>query len=226
MKKLIYEILIIVACCWGDGACGEEVWYPGGQKIVLTTAEKLRRSMSKAVVVAEGSFFDTQTDRPLEVLDETTGMCELEFHISRRLDSKDVTVAPTVRMKLIVYRSLPGSSLTVDDATLAKSRNAERAINGNIIVFDDYLKTLASIRSSLLKSANYRKEFLLVPITVGGLDSFYRVADVVVKLRKKYLVFFMRNIFKSDETPMFSTDLDIYDADEPEVAAVLKSLKN
>jgi len=226
MKKFSYEILIIVAWCWGSGACGEEVWYPGGQKIVLTTAEKLHRSMSNAVVVAEGSFFDTQPGRPLEVLDETTGMCDLEFHIARRLDSKGVTVAPRVRMKLVVYRPLPGSSSTVDDATLAQSRNAERAINGNVVVFDDYLKTLASIRSSLLKSANYRKEFFLVPITVGGLDSSYRVADVVVQLRKKYLVFFMRNILKTDGAPLFSTDLDIYDADEPEVTAVLKSLKN
>ncbi|MBV6321708.1 hypothetical protein [Duganella violaceipulchra] len=226
MKKLIYQILTIVTWCWGNGAYGEEVWYPGGQKIVLTTAEKLHRSMSNAVVVAEGSFFDTQPDRPLKVLDETTGMCELEFHISRRLDSKGVTIAPIVRMKLVVYRALPGSSSTVDDVTLAKSRNAERAINGNIIVFDEYLKTLASIRSSLLKSTNYRKEFLLVPITVGGLDSSYRVADVVVQLRKKYLIFFMRNILKTDETLLFSTDLDIYDADEPEVTAVLKSIKN
>jgi len=143
----------------------------------------------------------------------------------RRLDQKESDIGLVIRMDLVVYRPVAGPPSYVSDAALAKSLHAERAINGKTVVFDEYLKALAIARAPLLRSRAYLRDFFIVPIAVGGLDSIYRLADVVVQFHKKYVVFLMRDIIAGEAAPQSSTDLDIYDADDPEVKAALRILK-
>ncbi|KQV51396.1 hypothetical protein ASE26_16760 [Duganella sp. Root198D2] len=216
---------MIIICSAGPAVLAEDVFYPGGKKQILSTAEKVQRSMGNAAFIAEGRFIAAQPGHKMEVLDNARGMQELEFQISQRFDHGKAVAGKTIPLKLVTYRPAEGKAALSDSQALSLSRDVERKASGSLVVFDQYQNALANARAPLLKAPDYLKEFFVVPVAVGGLDNPYRLADVVVQLRKKYIIFVMREIDGSKPTTMFQNELDIYDADDAEVIAALGSTK-
>jgi len=213
---------VALLCSAGTPAHGENIWPPEGTRPVATTAEKIERSKRNARFIAEGRFAEAPPGHALEAVDDAKGMLELAFHITRRLNQRNPVAGSTVPFKLVVYRPLPGTAFNAGNAALAASRNLERAASGTMVDFRQYQDALAETRLPLITAKNYLREFFIVPVAVGSLDAPYRVADVTVQLRKKYIIFVMRDIPTAKEITLFPNDLDIYEADEPEVIAALK----
>ncbi|WP_157201521.1 hypothetical protein [Massilia sp. Root418] len=223
MKQFVRALLMLAVWSASVPVMAEEVWYPGGKRLILPLADKIQRSMSGAAFVAEGMFVELQPERPLEVLDERRGLREVGFQVTRRLDQGKALAGPLVTLKLVAYRPLAGAAnAPADSAALAMSREVERAAGGNLVVYKQYLDAMNGATAALLSARGYMKDFFVLPVAVGGLDAPYRVADVVVQFGKKYVIFVMRDIAGAAAAPLYPSDVDIYNADEPAVLATVR----
>lgn len=218
--RFVRGLLLAMICITGTPVLGEEIWYPKGQRPIMATSEKIQRSLEKALWVAEGSFTEITPGHSLEALDGTRSSLSVMFKIKRLLKGSHPPFESTVQLNLVVYRPLPAVNNNIDGAALAMSRNTERAFSGKMVAFDEYLSALGSARAPLLKSSNYLKEYFIVPVVVGSLDVPYRLSDVVVQLRKTYLIFVMRDLSSTGELTLFPADLDIYDVDDADAIAI------
>jgi len=215
-----WNLLLLAISCAGPAAYGEDVWRADDLRPVASISKKIQRSWNNASFVAIGRFVEIQPGHLLQPIDDDKGALEFKFQVERRLDQgKPIDAA--VRLKLIVYRPLPNHGPHANKTALAMSRNAERSVSGDTVNFHQYLKMLTKARIPLLSAPNYLQDFFLVPIAVGSLDAPYRVTDVVVQTRKKYVIFVMRDIAHAKAPTLFASDIDIYDADEPTVRKAL-----
>lgn len=206
MMRFVRGLLLASICIAGAPVRGEEIWYPGQQRPILAISKKIQRSMNNARYVAEGSFTEIAPVHSLVALDETRGMLSVTFNIKRLLKERDLPLESAIQINLVTYRPLSASNTSADSAALAMSREIEHAVSGRTVAFDEYLNALNKARMPLLKSSDYLKRFFIVPVTVGSLDTAYRVADAVVQLHKTYLIFVIRDRSSTGDFTLFSGD--------------------
>lgn len=216
---------------WGlaMNVLGEEVAYPGDQRTVISTVEKVRRSLGQAPVVAIGRFVKPKAARQPDALGDGKAMMELDFEIVRRIDQGKAVARPVIHLKVPVYQPgrAPGAGTSLAPAADAYSlsRAVEREASGKMIVYGQYLNNLRAAREPLLNAKGYLQDFVVVPVSVGGLDAPYRVADVPVQFSRSYIVFFMKDVSADTVVTLFPSNLDLYDANDPDVAAVIDTIR-
>lgn len=199
----------------------EEVEYPGGKRMIVPVAEKVQRSRAQASFAAIGRFVRLPAEL-VEPLDVTKGLLPLEFRVNRALGGSGPAAISAIRLKLPVYLGAAAMSAKASGAStgllalaVEQSRAAEHAAGGSIVVFRQYLDALRAAREPLLSASNYMQDFVVVPVTAGGLDAPHRAADVVVQFPMEYVVFFMRDLPAAGTVALFQSDMDIYGTEEP-----------
>ena len=213
---------------WGISmnVLAEEVAYPGDKRLVISVAEKVKRSLNTASFVAVGRFVKPVGDASPQVVGDGKAMQLLEFHVSRRVDGGDAKSMPVVNLKLAVYLPLPSfaQSLTAEKqhALLSMPRNNERSASGKLVVYSEYVDAMRVLLEPILKLKEYQRDFVALPIRAGALDAPYRTVDEVVEFSESYLVFIFKKFPTDQVVTVFPSDIDIYNADDPYVADILR----
>lgn len=220
--------VFLIITLWGASmnVLAEEVAYPGDKRLVITTAEKLKRSVNAASFIASGRFVKPVGNSSLQVLGDGKGMQSLEFHVTRIIDGSETKSLPVISLKVAVYLPLlpAGQSLTTEKrhALLSLPRSNERSVSGNLVVYSEYMDLMRSLREPILTAREYQRDFVVVPIRAGSLDAPYRSVDAVIEFSKTYLVFIFKKFPIDQVVTTFPSDIDIYDSDDPEVADILR----
>lgn len=213
---------------WGISmnVLAEEVTYPGDKRLVISVAAKAKRSLNTASFIAIGRFVKPVGGAALQMVGDGKAMQPLEFHINRRVDGDGVKSIPIVNLKLAIYLPLPSfaQSLTAEKqhAMLQVPRSNERSASGKLVAYGEYLDAMRAVREPILKLKEYQRDFVVLPIRAGALDAPYRAVDEVVEFSKSYLVFIFKKFHADQMVTIFPSDIDIYNADDPDVVDIVR----
>jgi len=207
----------------------EEVFLASGKLRELPLEEKVKKSFERASVVAVGKFKLPDKAPKLETFSKEEAFVRVEFHVEKIIKGEKVLKGDVIKLKLPIFvREGKGGSPSLKvvqkevDSAKEMSQKLERSLEGKLIDRQTYDKELLKARDTLLASGQYLKDYVLVPIKVGGLDAPYRSANVLVTTGKTYILFLFKEKFdQEDAAPFFPWELDLYPGSEERVTQVL-----
>lgn len=216
-RSIVSMLLLSVT---GDILAEEKVW-PQGVK-ALALSEKLRQSFDSAWIVLLGRFTPKSSAPPPDRATLDIGMQVLDFRLSANSGNSQLSGIDVISVKMPVYlasnqkSTADGPSASSVSRVLSAAQGVERQYSGMVVDEASYMRSLSLARSEITRLSKYLQEFVLVPISIGSLDTKYRVADVVVEYNKEYCLIIFRRMELDKGITLFSSDFDLYNSQDPD----------
>ena len=199
-------------------AISEEVFWGPGKIRVLPFGQKIERGSRDAVLVAVGKFRPLGKSQQVETYATGEAFLQVEFQIERIIKAGNPDENKTILLKIPIAIRLAEEGaherrIQQRELDLERDRGErfEKDSGGKLMEKKTYDEAMLEVRDKLLQSDKYLRDFVLVPIRVGGLDTPYRVTNVPVNFGSSYVLFlFKQRPSGSDAMAVFPWELDIY----------------
>lgn len=210
---------VALLAAWCLNAYSDEIaWLPGEQP-ELSLQEKLKKRMVEGRLGVVGTFVLAEPPPGLAGAKDGIAILRLRLNVDRIPTSEALQKGTILELKLPVF--VPqGAKVSPTPAEVLAAKKAlwdlERKLEGRMIVRDAYLKAIEEPRDVIVRSSDYLKTHILVPVRIGTMESWHRLAYVPVALvTEPYAVFLVTPGVYG--LPQINGEVDVYPAAEREV---------
>ena len=218
MKNFIKALIVVVSVMPITDSFAEKKDCLPGKSCELNLQQKIETSFENARLVALGSFNPALNGLTPEKLSDDELFISVEFTINEIYKGK--SNSNILHLKIPVYAPLtknvpPSPSENVGELFRKYSKGIdtlEREWEDGKIDTGKYKNELNGMRVNVVGLLDYMNKFVVIPIKRGGLDSYYRIADMPLLFGSDnlYVLFLFRDLNPRGVTPLFSWDFDLY----------------
>jgi len=208
-------LLVLVLASCAIARADAIAWSPEAQP-ELSLREKIEKSRAESRLSVIGRWSLPEEASPPTKDRDGAGFMPLRFTVEETLEGELVLPGTVLLLRIPVFLRDESGKPASPPAEVEEARKSlsdlERKLEAKTLFRDPYWKALLGQRDVIVRSSDYLKTHVLIPVRIGTSESWQRRTFIPVILGNVRYALFLGRGFPS--SPLLSGDLDIYPADE------------